>query len=95
VDYGLDEKGIKVRNPPGARGLSLRHIVQTGCGAHPVSYSGVNEARFSRVKMAGSESERSFPSNTEVTNEWICTSTPHEFLERGAKLINNLAFARV
>jgi hypothetical protein len=34
--YGLDGRGVGVRDPVGA-GFSSRHVVQTGSGAHPDS----------------------------------------------------------
>jgi hypothetical protein len=39
--YGLDDRMIGVRFPPGAGNFSLRHRVQTGSGAHPTSYQWV------------------------------------------------------
>jgi hypothetical protein len=41
--YRLDNKGVRVRDPVGAR-IFLLHVVQTGCGVHPTSYPmGMNE----------------------------------------------------
>jgi hypothetical protein len=38
LGYGLEVRGIAVRLPAGARGFSLLHNIQAGCGAHPTSY---------------------------------------------------------
>jgi hypothetical protein len=43
---------VGVRIPAGARDRSLLHSVQTGCGAHPTSYS-VDTGAFFRSKAAG------------------------------------------
>jgi hypothetical protein len=36
--YGLDDRGVGVRVPVGSR-IFFLHVVQTGSGAHPTSYS--------------------------------------------------------
>jgi hypothetical protein len=36
-DYGLDDRGIGVRSPAGAKDFSSNLCVQTGSGAHPAS----------------------------------------------------------
>jgi hypothetical protein len=36
-DYGLDDRGIGVGSPAGAKGFSSNFCVQTGSGAHPAS----------------------------------------------------------
>jgi hypothetical protein len=38
LDYGLDDRGSRVRLPAGAGNFSLHHRVQNGSGAHPASY---------------------------------------------------------
>jgi hypothetical protein len=36
--YGLDDRGVGVRVPVGAKIFSLLQVVQTGSGVHPTSY---------------------------------------------------------
>jgi hypothetical protein len=38
LDYGLDDRGSRVRLPVGAGNFSLHHRVQNGSGAHPASH---------------------------------------------------------
>jgi hypothetical protein len=38
LDYGLEDRGARVRLPAGAGNVSLHHRVQNGSGAHPASY---------------------------------------------------------
>jgi hypothetical protein len=59
---------IGVRFSVGARNFSLLHLVQTGSGAHPVSYP-MGSGFFSvGVKRQGHEAEHSPPSSAEVQN---------------------------
>jgi hypothetical protein len=39
IGYGLDNRGVLVPFPIGARDISLLQSVETGPGAHPASYS--------------------------------------------------------
>ena len=57
--------------------FSLLQNVQTGSGAHPASYSiGMGKGAHSLgVKQPGYEGDNSPPSNAEVKNERIYTST--------------------
>jgi hypothetical protein len=73
--YGLDDGGIGVRDPVRAR-LVFVHVVQTGSGAHPVSYLMCKEDSFSGGNVAGREADHSTPTNAEVKNTWIYTPTP-------------------
>jgi hypothetical protein len=38
LDYGLDNRGSRVRFSAGAGNFSLHHRIQNGSGAHPASY---------------------------------------------------------
>jgi hypothetical protein len=51
LGYGLDDRGVRV--PVGAGNFSLHHRVQTGSGAHPVSYPMGNRGSFPGGKEAG------------------------------------------
>jgi hypothetical protein len=55
---------------------TFHHRVQTGSGAHPVSYPMVNRGSFLGVKRPEHEADHSSPSTAEVKNSWSCTSTP-------------------
>jgi hypothetical protein len=75
--YGLDDRGVGDRVPVG----SLHHVVQTGSGAHPASYTMGTGDSFSGVKRPGREADHSPPTNAEVKKMWIYTSTPpHGFM---------------
>jgi hypothetical protein len=67
-----------VRVPEGAGNFSLHHRVQTGSGAHPVSYPmGTTPGAFSlEVKRLGREADHPPPSTSEVKNAWNYTSAP-------------------
>jgi hypothetical protein len=73
--YGLDGRGVGVRVPVGAR-FSPLHVVQTGPGASPASYPMGSGSSFPGVKRPGREADDSPPTNAEVNNTWIYTSTP-------------------
>jgi hypothetical protein len=49
-DYGLDDRTIGVRSPPGAKDFSSTLYVQTGSGAHPASCSKGTGGPFSGGK---------------------------------------------
>jgi hypothetical protein len=49
--YGLDDKGVAVRVPMGAR-FSLLHVVQTDTGANPASYPTGSGVSFPGGKTA-------------------------------------------
>jgi hypothetical protein len=57
---------IGVRFLAGAGNSSLRHRVQTGSGAHPVSYPVGTGGLSLGVKRPGRESDHSPPSSAEV-----------------------------
>jgi len=61
----------EVRFPEGAGNSSLRYRVQTCFGAHPASYPMGTRGSFPRR-----EANHSSPSNAEVKNAWVHTSTP-------------------
>jgi hypothetical protein len=63
--YGLDGRMIGVRFPAGVGSFSLRHRVQTGSGAHSVSYP-MGKGVSSGVKRPGREANHSHPSSVEV-----------------------------
>jgi hypothetical protein len=57
------------------------HVFQTGCGAHPVSYSMGIGGSFPGVKRQGLEADHSPPTSAEVKKIWIYTSTlPYAFM---------------
>jgi hypothetical protein len=53
TNYGLDDRMNGVRIPAGAGDFSLRHRVQTGSGAHQVSYPVGTGGSFPGGKAAG------------------------------------------
>jgi hypothetical protein len=53
LDYGLDDRGSRVRFPAGAGNFSLHHSVQKGSGAHPASYPTKTRGFFPGSKAAG------------------------------------------
>jgi hypothetical protein len=73
--YRMDDRGVGVRVPVGQE-FSLLHVVQTGSGVHPTSYSMDSGGSFPGVKAAGCESDHSPPASAEVKKMWIYTSTP-------------------
>jgi hypothetical protein len=67
LDYGLDDRGSRVRFPAGTRNFSLHHrCVQNGSGAHPASYPMDTSGSFLGVKRPGREADQSPPSSAEV-----------------------------
>jgi hypothetical protein len=76
LDYGLDDRGCRVRFPAEAGNFSLHHYVQNGSGAHPASYPMGIRAVSLGVKRPGYEADHSPPSSAEVKNAWSYTSTP-------------------
>jgi hypothetical protein len=53
LDYGLDDRGSRVRFPAGAGNHSLHHRVQNSSGAHPASYPMGTRGSFPGGKAAG------------------------------------------
>jgi hypothetical protein len=53
IDYWLDDRMVGVRIPAGTGNFSLRHRVQTGSGAHPISYPMATGDSFLGDKAAG------------------------------------------
>jgi hypothetical protein len=53
VDYGLDDRGFRVRFPAGVGNFSLHHRVQNGSGAHPASYTMGTMGSFLGGKASG------------------------------------------
>jgi hypothetical protein len=53
LDYGLDDRGSRVRFPAGAGNFSLHRRVQNGSGAHPASYPTGTGDSFPGGKAAG------------------------------------------
>jgi hypothetical protein len=53
LDYGLDDRGSRVRFPEGAGNFSLHHRVQNVSGAHPASYPLGTRGSFRGGKAAG------------------------------------------
>jgi hypothetical protein len=56
--------------------FSLLHVVQTGSGVHPTSYTMGTGGSFPGAKRPGSEADHSPPTSAEVKKMWIYTSTP-------------------
>jgi hypothetical protein len=50
--YGLNDRGVGVRVPVGSK-FSLLHIIQTGSGVHPASYSMGTGVSFPGGKAPG------------------------------------------
>jgi hypothetical protein len=53
LDYGLDDRGSRVRFPAEGGNFSLHHRVQNGSGAHLVSYPMGTRGCFLEGKAAG------------------------------------------
>jgi hypothetical protein len=69
-DYGLDDRGIGVRSPAGAKDFSYNLCVQTGSGAHPASCTVGTGGPFPGGKARpGRDADHSPPSSAEVVNE--------------------------
>jgi hypothetical protein len=51
--YGLEDRGSRVRFPPGSGNFSLHHRVQNGSGTHPASYPVGTGGSFPGGKAAG------------------------------------------
>jgi hypothetical protein len=51
TNYGLDDLGVEFESRKGQE-LSLLHVVQTGSGAHPASYSMGTGGSFPGAKVA-------------------------------------------
>jgi hypothetical protein len=60
----------------GAGIFYIDHCVQTGFGAHPVSYQMGTGGSFQGVKWPVCEAHHSHPSSAEVKNTWRCTLLP-------------------
>jgi hypothetical protein len=68
-DYGLYDRAIEVRFPTGAD-FSSSPCVQTGSGAHQVSYPIGTGGSFPGGKARpGRDADHSLPSGAEVKNE--------------------------
>jgi hypothetical protein len=61
---------------PRGQELLLLHVVQTGSGVHPTSYTMGTGSYFPGVKRPGREVDHSPPTSAEVKKMWIYTSTP-------------------
>jgi hypothetical protein len=53
LDYGLDDRGSRIRLPSGAVNFSLHHGFQSGAGAHLSSYPMGTRGSFHAGKAAG------------------------------------------
>jgi hypothetical protein len=53
LDYGLDDRGSRVRFPTGSGNFSLHHRVQNGSGTHPATYPMGTRGSFPGGKAAG------------------------------------------
>jgi hypothetical protein len=56
--------------------FSLFHVVQTGSGVHPTSYSMCTGGSFPGIERPGREADHSFPATAEVKKMRTYTSTP-------------------
>jgi hypothetical protein len=69
-DYGLNDRGIGVRFPEGAKDFSSSLFVQTGSGAHPASCTMGTGGPFPGGKARpGRDADHPPPSSAEVVNE--------------------------
>jgi hypothetical protein len=78
LDYGLDDRGSRVRFPAGGGNFFLHHRVQNDSGAHPASYQWVSGAISwggGLIYLPVREVDHSPPSSAEVKNAWRYTST--------------------
>jgi hypothetical protein len=72
LGYGLDDRGFESRQN---LELPLHHLVPTGSGTHPASYTMGTRYFSLRVKCPGREADHSPPSSVEVKNTWSYTYT--------------------
>jgi len=72
----LQAAGAGVCISTGARDLSLLLNILTGSGSQPTSYLVDANSSSHSGKQPGHEADQAPPSNAEIKNEWICTSTP-------------------
>jgi hypothetical protein len=63
--YGWMAEGSEFESRKGEE-FSLLHVVQTGCGVHPISYPMGTEGSFPGVKRPGREVNHSPPTSAEV-----------------------------
>jgi hypothetical protein len=76
----FEDGGVGVRVTVGQE-FSLLHVVQTGSGVHPTSYTMGTGALSSGVKRSGREDDQSSPTIAEVRKKWIYTATsPYAFM---------------
>jgi hypothetical protein len=66
--YGLDDRGIEVSFPVGARELTLFHSGKIGSGTHPASYTMYTERCSFGVNWPGREPDHSPSCSVEVNN---------------------------
>jgi hypothetical protein len=70
-----------IRFPVGTRDFSRFHRIQTGPGAHPVSYAMCTAVRSPSLKRLSREADNSSASSSEVENSGaIISMPPHDFL---------------
>jgi hypothetical protein len=74
--YGLEDHGVWEFESRLGQKFSLLHIVQTGSGVHPTSYTMNTGSSFPGVKRQRREADHSPPTSSEVKKMWIYTSTP-------------------
>jgi hypothetical protein len=53
LDYGLDDRGSRVRFPAAVGNFPIRHRVQNGSGAYPASYPRGTRGYFPWGRAAG------------------------------------------
>jgi hypothetical protein len=74
TSYGLDDRGVRVRVPVGARIFSASSRPVLGPTQPPIQW--VPRALSPGVKRQGREVDHSLPASAEVKKMWIYTSTP-------------------
>jgi hypothetical protein len=73
TDWTTESLGFESRY---GQKFSLLHVVQTGSGVHPTSYTMGTGGSFPGVKLPEREADHSPPTSAGVKKIWIYTSTP-------------------
>jgi hypothetical protein len=78
--YGLDDQGVGIRVPLGAR-IFISPYRPYWLWGHPASYAMGTGGSFSEVKRPWGEADHSPSTSAEVKKTWVYTSTPpHVFM---------------
>jgi hypothetical protein len=73
---GLDDREVGEFESRLGQEFSLLHVVQTGSGVHPTSYTMGTGGYFPGVNRPGREPDHSPPTSAVVKKMWICTFIP-------------------